>query len=268
MKLNQQVIKQDVGDHFPGKVIVKDQVTSTQEVAKNIQVGNEPVVVLAEKQTNGHGKGQRQFYSPRESGLYLSILLPNVKAAEMPRCGLFTTGLANSIVTILQKYYPGKQLGVKWVNDILLGQLKVGGILVEAQIEGSQINWIVGIGINLFTDDFPENIHQRVGSLSHDKQVDRDRLAADIIAAVWQLKQNYQQGKYLDEYQRRLVLMNKTVSLQLADTQITGIVKGVDRNGRLLIEKDDGEIQPFNDGEVVKVHYKKWGERGRVTKVL
>lgn len=255
MKLNQQLIKQDLNDNFPGKVIVKDQVASTQEVAKNIETGTQPVAVLAEKQTNGHGKGQRQFYSPRESGLYLSILIPKVNPAEMTKAGLFTTGLANSIVTILQKYYPGKQLGVKWVNDILLGRQKVGGILVEAQMEGGQVNWIVGIGINLFTANFPEDIHQRVGSISQDQKVDRNRLAADIISVVWQLKQNYQQGDFLGQYQRRLVLMGKTVSLQLADEQINGIVKGVDQSGRLLIKKDDGVIRAFSGGEVVKVHY-------------
>lgn len=255
MKLNQQIIKKALVDHFPGEVLVKSRVTSTQEIAKHLTPVDSPVAILAEEQTNGHGKGQRTFYSPRESGLYLSVLLPDIHPAEMTKAGLFTTGLANSIAQILEDYYPGKHLQVKWVNDILLDRQKVSGILVEAQVEGQQINWIVGIGINLSTTDFPQEIHQTVGSLGTKMAINRNLLAAKIIAAVWHLRHHYQQGCFLDEYQRRLVLLKRPVTLQLSHRQVTGVVKGVDHEGRLLIKMTDGTMKAFSDGEVVKVHY-------------
>lgn len=255
MKLDRNTIQASLKNHFPGKVIVKSQVTSTQEVAKQLHHVDTPVAILAEEQTNGHGKGQRNFYSPRESGLYLSVLLPDVKTSEMAKSGLFTTGLANQLATILERYFPGKQLGVKWVNDILLDRKKISGILVEAQAEGQQLSWIVGIGVNLSTKNFPSDIQQAVGSLSQDSSVNRNQLAADIINAVWQLRQDYQEGAFLAEYQRRLVLLGKQVTLQLANVQVTGIVKRVDHQGRLVIQSFDGTTHAFSDGEVVKVRY-------------
>lgn len=254
MKLDQPKIKDALGDSFPGKVIVHQRVQSTQKLAKQ---ADPPVLqaVLAEEQTGGYGKGQRAFYSPSTTGLYLSVLLPNVSVYEMGSAGLFTTGLATAIATILEEYYPGKHLNVKWVNDILFGPAKVCGILVEAQVQGNQVNWIVGIGINLSTTDFPTNIDRVVGSLDQQHLVDRNQLAADVIKMVWQVKQSYQTGRFIPEYQRRLVLMDKQVTLKLANTECTGIVQGIDHQGRLLLKLLNGNLQAFSDGEVVKVQY-------------
>lgn len=255
MKLNQQRIQKLVGKNFPGNIVVRQQVKSTQQLAKQVNP-TIPQAFLAEEQTNGYGKRHRTFYSPNTSGLYLSILLPDIATDEMNKSGLFTTGLANSIAKILEKYYPGKHLGVKWVNDILLGPAKVCGILVEAQVQGSQVSWIVGIGINLSTTDFPAEIDRVVGSIDSQQIVDRDRLAADIIKAVWQLKHSYQMGQFIAEYQQRLVLRDKLVTLQLVNTKCRGIVRGIDQQGRLLVELANGIVQAFSDGEVTKVQFK------------
>ena len=172
----------------------------------------------------------------------------------MEKAGLFTTGLADAIAILLEHYYPEKQLGVKWVNDVLLGPAKVCGILVEAAVQGQQINWIVGVGINLSTTDFPTNIDRVVGSLDSEARIDRNQLAADVIKTIWQLKNTYQAGEFLKDYQQRLILMNKRVTLKLADRERTGIVRGIDQQGRLVVKLTDG-LHAFNDGEVIKVQY-------------
>lgn len=223
MKLEEEVIKQFLGDDFPGNVYVKDQVDSTQNVAKRFE-GHRPAAILAEKQTTGYGKDKRSFYSPQNSGLYLSVLLPQISTDELPHAGLFTTGLAVAITQVLEKFYPTKKFMVKWVNDILLNNKKVAGILVESILEGQSAKWIVGLGINLTTTNFPSQLQAKAGSIAQ-QEVDRNRLAADIIKAVWQTKLTYQTKQFIDEYQQRLILMNREVTLQLADGTVKELLR-------------------------------------------
>lgn len=254
MKLNQQTISSELGKDFPGNVVIESVVSSTQEMAKQADQTSLQAF-LAERQTSGYGKKARSFYSPSETGLYLSVLLPNIEKGEMNKAGLFTTGLADQIAKLLEEYYPEKKLGVKWVNDVMLDDAKVGGILVEAQIQGNSVSWIVGVGLNLCTADFPDDIDRTVGSLDSKKIIDRNKLAADLIKTIWHLKSTYQSGDFLSDYRKRLVLTGKTVTLKLAQENITGIVKGINNDGQLLIELDNGEIETFNEGEVIKVQY-------------
>lgn len=255
MKLSQEIIKKQLGDDFPGNVIAKEQVTSTQKVAKTLIGSTQPIAILAASQTSGYGKQQREFYSPQDSGLYLSVLIPNVAMHELGAGGLFTTGLAVAIMKVLEKTYPTKKLTVKWVNDILLNRKKVAGILVEAVLEGQTVNWIVGIGINLKTTNFPPELQGKAGSLDQNQLVDRNRLAAEIIKAVWQTRQTYQAKEFIHEYQQRLVLLNQMVTLQLATGTLTGVVQGINENGELVIRQPSGEIKAVSAGEVSKVNY-------------
>ena len=241
-----------MGDDFTGNVYVKDKVDSTQNVAKSFE-GNRLAAILAEKQTTGYGKDKRSFYSPQNSGLYLSVLLPQISTDELPHAGLFTTGLAVAITQVLEKFYPTKKFMVKWVNDILLNNKKVAGILVESILEGQSAKWIVGLGINLTTTNFPSQLQAKAGSIAQ-QGVDRNRLAADIIKAVWQTKLTYQTKQFIDEYQQRLILMNREVTLQLADGTVTGVVKGIAKDGELIVQQPSG-TKVISAGEVVKVNY-------------
>ncbi|WP_050755762.1 biotin--[acetyl-CoA-carboxylase] ligase [Limosilactobacillus coleohominis] len=252
MKLEEEVIKQFLGDDFPGNVYVQEQVDSTQNVAKRLD-DQRPTAVLAEMQTTGYGKEKRSFYSPQNSGLYLSVLLPQIITDELPHAGLFTTGLAVAITQVLEKFYPTKRFMVKWVNDILLNKKKVAGILVESILEGQSAKWIVGLGINLTTANFPAQLQAKAGSIAQ-QEVDRNRLAADIIKAVWKTKLTYQTKQFINEYQQRLILMNQEVTLQLADGTVTGVVKGIAKDGELIVQQPSG-MKVISAGEVVKVNY-------------
>ncbi|WP_295731512.1 biotin--[acetyl-CoA-carboxylase] ligase [uncultured Limosilactobacillus sp.] len=255
MQLSQKRIEQYLLPKFPGKVIVKQQVDSTQRIAKIMNNSSQPVAVLAESQTAGYGKQQRTFYSPRDSGLYLSVLIPGVAKAELKAAGLFTTGLAIAVTKVLEKNFPTKQLMVKWVNDIMLNHKKVAGILVEAVLEGQTVNWIVGIGINLSTTNFPLALQKKAGSIDQNQLVERNRLAAEIIEAVWQTRFSYQRRTFIHEYQQRLILLNRSVDLQLASRTITGVVRGINDEGELIIQQSNGRIKAISAGEVSKVNY-------------
>lgn len=79
-------------------------------------------------------------------------------------------------------------------------------------------------------------------------------MAADIIKAVWQTKLTYQTKQFIDEYQQRLILMNREVTLQLADGTVTGVVKGIAKDGELIVQQPSG-TKVISAGEVVKVNY-------------
>lgn len=104
---------------------VYESVGSTQELAHNSvwDPSKKPRVIIANEQNNGHGRYGRPFYSPANTGIYFSLILP----PQTIKPGLFTTGIAVSIFKTLEKYFPDKNFLFKWVNDIYLADKKIGG---------------------------------------------------------------------------------------------------------------------------------------------
>lgn len=117
-------------------------------------------VILADGQTAGRGRLGRQFFS--EGGIYLSILLPAEALLYSPM--LLTSAAAVAVCEAVREI--GFDAEIKWVNDILVDGRKVCGILAEAVSEGDNISgYIVGIGINIGTPDFPKELSEIAGAL-------------------------------------------------------------------------------------------------------
>lgn len=254
MDLNANMINQQLKGNFPGNIIVKNQVDSTQLVAQSKSDGR-PLAVLANQQTRAYGKKGRSFFAPSDVGLYLSVFIPHIDKSELPQAGLFTTSLAITVVKILERYYECEHFSVKWVNDILLHSQKVGGILVENTVMGSRVNWTVGIGLNLKTKVFPQNLASMASGIDPRIEIDRNKLAANIISAIWNLKFNYQNGSLLPEYRKRLEMLDHMVTVNVGLKQLQGIAKNIDDQGRLVLELRDGSSQVLSAGEVTKIRY-------------
>jgi BirA family biotin operon repressor/biotin-[acetyl-CoA-carboxylase] ligase len=118
---------------------------------------NEGTIIIAERQSAGKGRLGRRWFSP-VGGIWLSIILyPQLSPSYIPRITLMT---AVAIVKAIERCAQIKAQ-IKWPNDILINEKKVGGILTEMSAELDMINWVVvGIGINVNVDhrEFPEDI--------------------------------------------------------------------------------------------------------------
>jgi len=134
------------------------RVDSTNDYLKAFVEEGETRMVVAREQVSGKGRGNHSWYSPPEEGLYLSYLLyPPWRVERSPFLNMLS-GLA-AVLAIREEGPPGLQLKLKRPNDILIAGKKVGGILIEMSSMQDRILWaIVGIGVNVYQKDFPEDL--------------------------------------------------------------------------------------------------------------
>jgi len=247
------------GQHqFAGPIEVVSETNSTQSLAKQFLSRHQPqyAAFFADHQTAGYGRQGREFYSPAQTGLYFSLILPNPTNA-LANVGLLTTGVAVSILSVLQRFYPDKVFALKWVNDILMDQRKVGGIITEATLElesTSASAFIVGVGLNLTTTDFPEELVPRAQAIDPTTTIDRNRLAAALLAQLVALDQHYSQAEFLPTYRENSMVLGQQVTLQVGNQTIHGTAAAIDEHGGLVIETSDGERKTYTSGEVIKVN--------------
>lgn len=248
-----------IGFYAPQQVAaikVYQSVTSTQDVAKTwlaAQTELQPVAFLADEQTNGYGRRGRDFYSPKDTGLYLSLVLPNA-SGDLTKVGLLTTGVATAVVRTLHQFFPDKDFGLKWVNDVFLGGKKVAGILCEAVLElesASSGAFVIGVGLNLATRNFPQALHAVAGTITAG-EVDRNQFAAALIQQIMTIAKDFESGSFLPEYRSESITIGRQVTLALGERQVAGTVTGIADDGGLILQTAQGQ-QTFNSGEVVKV---------------
>lgn len=258
--LDEDTINFYSGMKFEDKIFVFDEVTSTQELAKQYLSSHEvkqPLIFVANNQTEGHGRRGRNFYSPSDTGLYFSLILPN-PSHDILKIGLLTTSTAVAVVKVLEQFYKDKNFQLKWVNDIYLGTYKVGGIITEAALDlesSSAGNFIMGIGLNLSTKDFPADLSEKAQGINPEFKIDRNQLLAEMAKEVINNFANYRQPDLIDEYRKRSLLFGKNVTLKLGTKAVNGQVEGISDDGSLILKAKSGEIQTFKSGEVVKVDW-------------
>jgi BirA family transcriptional regulator, biotin operon repressor / biotin---[acetyl-CoA-carboxylase] ligase len=187
--------------------------------------------VLTDRQTAGRGRrGAGWFAAAGESLAFSIIVRPTESKALWPRLAL-ATGLA--VAEAVESC--ASQVGIKWPNDVWIGQRKVAGILVEA----GQDFAVVGIGINVNTLEFPPEIAAIATSLRLAAGVARDRnvVLTDILRRFALRRSQLGAGfdEVLDGVSLRCVLRGRAVDLRCADGPRRGIVEGLGPGGELLL---------------------------------
>ncbi|CAH1851458.1 biotin--[acetyl-CoA-carboxylase] ligase [Convivina intestini] len=259
LKLDPQVVANYQQIKPAVKVLCFDEVASTQINAKDYISKNTidaPVAITAEGQFGGYGRQGRHFVSPSGRGIYVSLILP-VKDSKLEP-GLLTTSAAIAAIRALSSFFPNKDFQVKWVNDLLLNNHKIGGIITEATMDLESQHYsavIIGLGLNLLPVDFPAEIRAKAGSVmdESDPAVDRNVILAKILDELVLMSTNYQNGDYLDEYREKLILTNQEVTVQVGSEFINGRVTGIDDQGSLLLINEQGQAETIYSGEVTKI---------------
>lgn len=234
---------------------VRKTVTSTNIIAKEMAAGGacEGTVVIASEQTNGKGRMGRSFYSPPSTGLYLSLILrPKLSLDESL---LITTGAAVAVAEAIEKL-TNKEVLIKWVNDLFLDGKKVCGILTEASLnlENGGLEYaVVGIGINVSTRDFPDDIKEVAGSIFIDKPQDQpitSILAANVLNNMADAMDNLTDKSYLEEYKKRSFLLGKEIYVLKGKETLKAKAKEIDDRARLVVEYPDLSVEALSSGEV------------------
>ena len=236
--------------HFPS-------LPSTNAYLKSLATIGEPegLIVLADEQTAGTGRLNRTWHSPH-GGLYFSLLVRpmSIVASDTPLITL-TVGIA--VVKVLHSAL-GLEAKLKWPNDVLLDNRKVAGILVESAFIGNDVEYaVIGIGINanVTTSDFPKSLRTSVTSLQEKRQqpIDLPRLFEYLVGQLefWYLKLRDKGFKAIDPHYRRLcTTLGNQVTLDFEGKQVTGLAKGLNPDGSLIIQTAEGH-QIIRSGDVI-----------------
>ncbi|WP_334329592.1 biotin--[acetyl-CoA-carboxylase] ligase [Companilactobacillus sp. HBUAS59699] len=238
----------------PIKILTFKKINSTNTFAKEYLLDhpNQTVAIIADAQTAGYGRFKRDFYSPQQTGIYLSIIIPTT----ITNPGLLTTMAGLASITALKKNFPEENLKLKWINDLLLNNKKVGGILAENINNSNGNHLVLGIGINLNTADFPKELQTIATSISSNDSIDRNIVIADILNQFFSRFPTYQTGDFLPEYRKLCDTLNKTVRIVNGNTELTGTAVDINSNGALILEDTKKLRHIINSGEVTKVFLK------------
>ena len=210
-------------------------------------------VIISGEQTQGRGRLGRSFFSPSDSGLYMSILLrPDMAAVDAVK---ITTAAAVSVALAIEKYSDLKP-SIKWVNDIYIDGKKICGILTEASLsmENGGLEYaVLGIGVNAYEPDggFPEEIKDVAGAVFKNRQSDmRNKIAAEIINVFMQLYSSFGENSFYPEYRKRLLWVGEKINVIKGSVKTPAVMLGADEDCRLHVRYDDGKEEFISSGEI------------------
>ena len=238
------------------------EVESTNDVAFDLakEGAAEGTVIIADTQTKGRGRLQRKWISPPGFNLYMSIVFrPSISSKD---ASILTLVSSVALFETVNSY--GIKCQIKWPNDLLINRKKVAGVLMEMELDGERVEFVlVGLGINLnMTRGVMNNLMGEVSeiatSLREDlgHEVERSEFAAN---AINQLEKWYEEfnskGKstIIDEWKKRWGDMNKRVRIRVDRNFIEGIAYDLDQNGFLLVRGDNGKIERIIAGDVTVI---------------
>jgi BirA family biotin operon repressor/biotin-[acetyl-CoA-carboxylase] ligase len=240
------------------KIYFYGEIDSTNNEAKRLaKLGvGEGAVVIADHQTSGRGKFRRHFFSPKGSGIYLTIIIEPFKVRgktlEITLLGTLASARAISGLT-------GEEVRVKWPNDIMIRGKKVGGVLTEVcSGKTGRGVVIVGIGLNVSTrsEKFPEEIKGLASSIDIEsgKRTGRTKIIQRILEEFEALYFLFLAGKeelILNEWKILSETIGRNISIRSHDAVYEGRAVGIDGGGQLILKIFGGSIRKFDGGDII-----------------
>ncbi len=233
-------------------ISIFESVTSTNTLLKQMALDGKPEgeVVVALSQTEGRGRYDRKFQSDK-GGIYMSILL-RPKALNIDST-LLTAAAAVAVSDAIEAV-SGKSTQIKWVNDILINNKKVCGILCEGGIIGDNSFIVVGIGINAQKSEngFNDEIKDIAGTVFDDDcPAPCEQLCAAVIDNLFYQYQSLEKCEFLNTYrQKNIVLGEKVYILKQGEIINQGTALEIDNRCHLKVRLENGEITTLSSGEV------------------
>lgn len=232
-------------------------VDSTNRLAKKLAYHGaaDGAIVVAEEQTGGKGRLDRNFFSPRGKGIWFSIILrPNLLPKDAPKCTLMA---AVAVAEAMARF--NLKAEIKWPNDILHDGRKLVGILTEITGEIGKIDYlIIGVGINanISRDEFPEELRDIASSLSevNGGEISRVKFFRALLEEFDKLYREVNAAgfdKILERWRKYNITLGKNIRVISAGdgTSFTGKAVDLNHDGALVVETADG-LQTVYAGDV------------------
>ncbi len=213
--------------------------------------------IVARQQTAGKGRYGRSWISEKDSGLYFSIVLrPKIEIKFLPIITLMTSV---AVFEVLREFYKLKP-DIKWSNDILIKGKKISGILAETAETNKGLAVIVGIGINLYSANFPAELIETATSIELEtkEKVDADELLNSLTHFFIYFYEIFQSrngaGKIRREWEKRSSYCSeKDVRVILENEIIYGKTCGLEENGALRVMDKNGKVIIIQAGDVERL---------------
>lgn len=233
-----------------------DTIDSTNTEAKRLAKDGAPhgTVLIAGLQTGGRGRMGRSFQSPEGQGVYLSVTLrPNCEPVQL----MHLTCAAGVAMMEAVEAVSGIRPQMKWINDLVIGRKKLGGILTEMSVDKGMVDYaVVGIGINCLQgmEDFPPEIADLATSLSLSagQQIAPVMLAAAMVEALWKMDAALlsEKAQLMTTYKENCITLGKEIQVIRQDGIRLGKALDLDSDGGLLVQYEDGSTETVSSGEV------------------
>ena len=249
-KLHPESIYAHLPDGYEGDIFCFDRINSTNDKAKSMAADGalDATIITADEQTSGRGRYGRSFFSPSESGLYMSIIIrPKTESSDV----MYTVAAAVAVRRVLSEY--NEKAKIKWVNDVYVEDKKICGILCEAvsDLESGAVSAVIcGIGINLSAPKggFPDDIKNKAGYISAER-IPKAKIAARIASELYEVLE--MNGRDLiSEYSYNMMLTGKEIYYIKNNIETCALVKGVDEKGGLVVSLEGDKLDILRSGEV------------------
>ncbi len=251
--LNSEIIQKHLSNPKRFKIECYEVVSSTNGLIKERYQEEEGLVIVANTQEFGRGRLNRSFFSPKDTGVYFSVLLkPNLENNKMN----FITSMAGIAVCRAVHNLLETDPKIKWVNDIYLNHRKVCGILTQGtfSLENNKVEHIIlGIGINVYEPNggFSDDLKEIAGSLKTQKQGGlRNQLIAEVLNEFFDLYEELNFEQIAKEYKILSNVLGKEI-----DVIDNGLIQraeavDIDENCGLVAQFENGEIRTLSSGEI------------------
>ena len=228
--------------------------TNTEALNQAERGADEGLCVVAQRQTAGRGRHGRVWVSPKNAGLYFSLVLrPRFEMRFFP---LVTLTAAIAVHDALEALYP-IECDIKWVNDIHVCGKKICGILAETAETKKGAAIVVGIGVNLKSENFSPEIAEIATSVEAETgaapnaEILLQNLTANLSRYYDLLQGESGAAKIRAEWTRRSSYADgKSVKITTENEIIRGTTRGIETDGALRVEIENGEIRVVRAGDV------------------
>ncbi len=236
-------------------ILYYEEIDSTNEEAKrNIENIENFTIFLAESQIKGKGRNNREWFSPKGENLYFTIVFkPEIEIKFLTALPVIT---GYSVLKLLENILKNKKITIKWPNDILIEDRKISGILIE-NFKGKII---LGVGLNVNTEKFPDFQANTPTSLKIETNLTFDRLLIlnNFFKIFYKNYKLYEKEKkipikILEEINNKLYLKNEHVLVEFKNSIKSGKIVGINEIGALVLEKDlliyAGDVKKVRRGD-------------------
>lgn len=242
--------------YIGNEILMFKEVDSTNTVAEFLAENgtDEGTIIISEIQTHGKGRHGRKWESPK-GGVWLSIILkPDIIPSKAPFITL-ATGVA--VAKTLQNF--GAEARIKWPNDILINDKKVSGILTEASTISNKIDYvIVGVGIdnNFSISQFPEELQKISTTLENElkTEVKDTELISKFLnefEKIYDLFKEEKIDEILNDWRKMSATIGNHVEIKQGPKSIKGYVVGINDEGALVLEENNGNLREITSGECI-----------------